>query len=105
MDQCATQHMNQEYTAQLFLYKELQQATNDFSPTHLIGEGGFGRVYYAELSDGRIAAVKQLDRAGRQGEKEFRVEVRACSLASSPAAFFDCESFGLRLPSRSDGSG
>lgn len=61
--------------AKIFSYKELQQATRDFSPKHLVGEGGFGRVYYAKLSDGRIAAVKRLDRAGRQGEKEFRVEV------------------------------
>ena len=68
---------DQEYVAKIFSYKELQQATRDFNPMHLVGEGGFGRVYYAKLSDGRVAAVKQLDRAGRQGEKEFRVEVGA----------------------------
>jgi hypothetical protein len=102
MDQFTTRHMNKEDTAHVFLYEELQKATNDFSPTHFIGEGGFGRVYYAELSNGRIAAAKQLERAGRQGEKEFQVEVRACSLSFLPRCLhtFENESFGLQLPSR-----
>ncbi|GAQ86778.1 Protein kinase superfamily protein [Klebsormidium nitens] len=75
---------DQEYVAKIFSYKELQLATRDFSPKHLVGEGGFGRVYYAKLSDGRVAAVKRLDRAGRQGEKEFRVEVDLLSRLASP---------------------
>lgn len=33
-----------------FSYKELADATNNFSVANRIGEGGFGTVYYAELS-------------------------------------------------------
>jgi hypothetical protein len=29
----------------LYTYKELRDATNDFSPASKIGEGGFGSVY------------------------------------------------------------
>lgn len=29
----------------IYKYKEIRQATNDFSPEYKIGEGGFGSVY------------------------------------------------------------
>lgn len=61
--------------AQVFTYKQLQHATNNFSPVNIVGHGGFGSVFRAVLADGRCAAIKQLDRAGKQGEHEFRVEV------------------------------
>lgn len=32
-----------------FSYKELANATNNFSGANKIGHGGFGEVYYAEL--------------------------------------------------------
>lgn len=32
-----------------FSYEELASATDDFSLSNKIGEGGFGAVYYAEL--------------------------------------------------------
>jgi chitin elicitor receptor kinase 1 len=32
-----------------FSYEELAKATDDFSISNKIGEGGFGAVYYAEL--------------------------------------------------------
>lgn len=63
--------------SQVFTYKQLQHATNNFSPVNVVGHGGFGSVFRAVLADGRLAAIKQLDRAGKQGEHEFRVEVRS----------------------------
>jgi hypothetical protein len=45
----------------VFTFKELQAATRNFNPTLLIGEGGFGRVYYGVL-DGREVAVKRLEK-------------------------------------------
>ncbi|CAI0437159.1 unnamed protein product [Linum tenue] len=47
----------------------------------MIGEGGFGRVYKGQLEDKVVVvAVKQLDRNGFQGNREFLVEVLMLSL-------------------------
>ncbi|KAJ9555088.1 hypothetical protein OSB04_009702 [Centaurea solstitialis] len=55
-----------------FSYKDLQDATNNF--TTKVGQGGFGSVYQGVLKDGSEIAVKQLEGIG-QGKKEFRAEV------------------------------
>ncbi|CAM8919557.1 unnamed protein product [Rhodiola kirilowii] len=38
---------------------ELEQATSNFSPNNIIGEGPFGSVYKGLLPDGAIAAIKR----------------------------------------------
>ncbi|OVA13857.1 Protein kinase domain [Macleaya cordata] len=55
-----------------FSYKELEEATNNF--TVKLGQGGFGSVYRGTLKDGTQLAVKKLEGIG-QGTKEFRAEV------------------------------
>lgn len=60
---------------QVYSYKELEAATNGFSPTNMIGDGEFGVVYRGGLSDGTVAAIKKLCREGKQGERAFRIEV------------------------------
>ncbi|KAK6142427.1 hypothetical protein DH2020_022775 [Rehmannia glutinosa] len=55
-----------------FSYEELANATNDFSISHKIGQGGFGAVYYAELR-GEKAAIKKMD---MQASKEFLAELK-----------------------------
>jgi hypothetical protein len=62
-----------------FSLKELQEATNDFSPSLYIGEGGFGKVYRGVLKDGTEVAIKRLISGGNQGDKEFLVEVEMLS--------------------------
>jgi hypothetical protein len=59
----------------VFTYKELELATDGFSESNVIGTGGFGLVFRGTLNDGTVAAIKKLHRDGRQGEREFRVEV------------------------------
>ncbi|XP_047311711.1 probable serine/threonine-protein kinase PBL7 isoform X2 [Impatiens glandulifera] len=67
--------------AQTFAFRELAAATKNFRPESLLGEGGFGRVYKGRLeSTGQVVAVKQLDRNGLQGNREFLVEVLMLSL-------------------------
>ncbi|XP_050365533.1 probable serine/threonine-protein kinase PBL25 [Argentina anserina] len=67
--------------AQTFTFRELATATKNFRQECLIGEGGFGRVYKGRLeATEQVVAVKQLDRNGLQGNREFLVEVLMLSL-------------------------
>ncbi|VFQ86303.1 unnamed protein product [Cuscuta campestris] len=76
---------NNKIAAQTFTFRELAAATKNFRKECLIGEGGFGRIYKGRLeSTGQIVAVKQLDRNGMQGNKEFLVEVFMLSLLHHP---------------------
>ncbi|KAL7166773.1 hypothetical protein ACSBR2_037451 [Camellia fascicularis] len=50
-------------------------ATNKFSDTNKIGEGGFGPVYKGQLSSGKDIAVKRLSTSSKQGVDEFKNEV------------------------------
>ncbi|XP_059445840.1 serine/threonine-protein kinase PBS1 [Corylus avellana] len=71
--------------AQTFTFRELAAATKNFRPESFLGEGGFGRVYKGRLeSTGQVVAVKQLDRNGLQGNREFLVEVLMLSLLHHP---------------------
>ncbi|KAI3787287.1 hypothetical protein L1987_41650 [Smallanthus sonchifolius] len=71
--------------AHTFTFRELVAATNNFSPDCFLGEGGFGHVYRGRLQgSGQIVAVKQLDRNGLQGNREFLVEVLMLSLLHHP---------------------
>ncbi|KAL3812825.1 hypothetical protein ACJIZ3_014093 [Penstemon smallii] len=71
--------------AQTFTFRELAAATKNFRQECLLGEGGFGRVYKGRLeTTGQVVAVKQLDRNGLQGNREFLVEVLMLSLLHHP---------------------
>ncbi|XBH72034.1 hypothetical protein VPH35_099421 [Triticum aestivum] len=55
-------------------FDEISQATNNFSETCTIGQGGFGKVYKGMLG-GQEVAVKRLSKDSQQGTKEFKNEV------------------------------
>jgi len=55
-----------------FSYEELFNATEGFSMSYKIGQGGFGAVYYAELR-GEKAAIKKMD---MQASNEFLAELK-----------------------------
>ncbi|KAJ7979507.1 Receptor-like kinase [Quillaja saponaria] len=59
----------------IFSYKELHTATNGFSEDYLLGEGGFGSVYWGKTNDGLEIAVKKLKAMNSKAEMEFAVEV------------------------------
>ncbi|XP_078428234.1 protein kinase superfamily protein isoform X2 [Wolffia australiana] len=59
----------------VFTFKQLQSATGGFLKGNLVGQGSFGSVYRGLLSDGRKIAVKLMDRSGKQGVEEFKMEV------------------------------
>ncbi|KAF8090414.1 hypothetical protein N665_0477s0019 [Sinapis alba] len=60
---------------------DLLKSTNSFSQANIIGCGGFGLVYKANLPDGSKAAVKKLSGDCGQMEREFQAEVEALSRA------------------------
>ena len=56
-----------------FTYKELENITNNFE--RLIGQGGFGLVYYGRLEDGTMVAAKMRSESSSHGLDEFLAEV------------------------------
>ncbi|XP_052208024.1 probable serine/threonine-protein kinase PBL23 [Diospyros lotus] len=72
-------------SAKILTLPDLSTATENFNPDLLVGEGGFGRVYKGHIASlNQDVAVKQLDRNGLQGNREFLVEVMMLSLLHHP---------------------
>ncbi|KAL4628730.1 hypothetical protein ACB092_05G260100 [Castanea dentata] len=59
----------------LFNFEKLASATKNFHLSNKLGQGGFGPVYWGQLSDGQEIAVKRLSKASGQGLQEFMNEV------------------------------
>ncbi|KAG6695146.1 hypothetical protein I3842_09G081700 [Carya illinoinensis] len=53
----------------------IMTATDDFSESNKLGQGGFGTVFKGLLSDGKEVAVKRLSFGSEQGSEEFINEV------------------------------
>uniref|UniRef100_A0A3N7EEZ8 Receptor-like serine/threonine-protein kinase n=1 Tax=Populus trichocarpa TaxID=3694 RepID=A0A3N7EEZ8_POPTR len=66
----------QDQELQMFDLGAMAIATENFSVTNKLGEGGFGPVYKGILKDGQEIAVKRLSRNSRQGPEEFKNEVK-----------------------------
>uniref|UniRef100_A0ACD5TKK5 Uncharacterized protein n=1 Tax=Avena sativa TaxID=4498 RepID=A0ACD5TKK5_AVESA len=63
-----------------YTLKDIKEATNNFNPNNILGQGGFGIVYKDILHDGNIAAVKRLKEFVSAGEGKFHTEVEVISL-------------------------
>ncbi|MBA0604751.1 hypothetical protein Godav_017393 [Gossypium davidsonii] len=57
----------------------VQEATNNFVESLVIGIGGFGKVYKGELNDGTKVAVKRGNPRSQQGLAEFQTEIEMLS--------------------------
>ncbi|CAN0878355.1 Probable LRR receptor-like serine/threonine-protein kinase At5g10290 [Linum grandiflorum] len=65
-----------------FSWRELQLATDNFNDKHILGQGGFGKVYKGVLPDGTKIAVKRLtDFESPGGDAAFQREVEMISVA------------------------
>ncbi|KAL1191153.1 PTI1-like tyrosine-protein kinase 3 [Cardamine amara subsp. amara] len=63
---------------------ELKEKTENFGSKALIGEGSYGRVYYANLDDGKAMAVKKLDNSSEpETNVEFLTQVSKVSRLKS----------------------
>ncbi|CAN8240863.1 unnamed protein product [Cochlearia groenlandica] len=58
-----------------FEMSTIRTATNNFSPSNKLGQGGFGSVYKGKLRNGKEIAVKRLSSSSGQGKEEFMSEV------------------------------
>nr|GEV81654.1 protein kinase-like domain-containing protein [Tanacetum cinerariifolium] len=73
-----------------FKLYELKSATNNFSISSKLGEGGFGPVYTGTIKSQRNSAkdlsvaVKQLGKRGFQGHKEWVTEVNVLGIVQHP---------------------
>ncbi|KAL6011188.1 hypothetical protein ACLOJK_001633 [Asimina triloba] len=62
-----------------FPFVALQEATNGFDESCVIGVGGFGKVYKGVLKDGVKVAVKRGNPQSQQGINEFQTEIEMLS--------------------------
>ncbi|KAH9301682.1 hypothetical protein KI387_013265, partial [Taxus chinensis] len=66
----ATKRSKSPITAISYSIADLQLATNSFNQENLIGEGALGRVYRAEIPNGKILAVKKIDNSASFVQKD-----------------------------------
>lgn len=62
-----------------FTLDELTMATNKFSSSSQVGQGGYGKVYKGILADGTVVAIKRAHEDSLQGSKEFFTEIELLS--------------------------
>ncbi|KAF7850614.1 hypothetical protein BT93_L5189 [Corymbia citriodora subsp. variegata] len=58
-----------------FDFETIRAATDNFSDSKKLGQGGFGALYMGQLYNGQEIAVKRLSQNSSQGEVEFKNEV------------------------------
>ncbi|CAO2833302.1 unnamed protein product [Amaranthus hypochondriacus] len=62
-----------------FSYQDMAVATNYFSDSQIVGQGGYGKVYKGILGDGTVVAIKRAQEGSLQGDKEFFTEIELLS--------------------------
>ncbi|XP_047333214.1 receptor-like cytoplasmic kinase 176 isoform X1 [Impatiens glandulifera] len=77
-----------------FTFSELKNATRNFRPDSVLGEGGFGSVFKGWIDEhllsaaipgtGLVIAVKKLNQEGLQGHKEWLAEINYLGLLKHP---------------------
>ncbi|KAK7287013.1 hypothetical protein RJT34_22419 [Clitoria ternatea] len=63
----------------VFRFKELALATDKFSSSTRVGQGGYGNVYKGILSNDTLVAIKRAEEGSLQGQKEFLTEIELLS--------------------------
>ncbi|KAG5603885.1 hypothetical protein H5410_025377 [Solanum commersonii] len=68
----------------VFSYEELEEATNKFSSSRELGDGGYGTVYYGKLKDGKEVAVKSLYENNHRQMQQFINEIEILTRLRHP---------------------
>ncbi|KAL0669465.1 hypothetical protein Bca4012_032169 [Brassica carinata] len=66
-----------------YIIEEIEEATEDFSPSRKIGEGGYGPVYKGSLDYTQVA-IKVLRPDAAQGRSQFQQEVEVLTCMRHP---------------------
>nr|XP_051209069.1 receptor-like serine/threonine-protein kinase SD1-8 isoform X2 [Lolium perenne] len=69
------EHADRNTEFPVLSFREIAAATNNFSESSIVGQGGFGNVYKGTLGDGMEIAVKRLRVGSVQGAVEFKNEI------------------------------
>ncbi|XP_020998772.1 LEAF RUST 10 DISEASE-RESISTANCE LOCUS RECEPTOR-LIKE PROTEIN KINASE-like 1.1 isoform X2 [Arachis duranensis] len=64
----------------IFDYADLRKATMQFHPDRILGEGGFGSVFYGKLQDGLEVAIKRFHNMRENSLKQFMNEIEILRL-------------------------
>ncbi|CAN6684325.1 unnamed protein product [Malus baccata var. baccata] len=70
------EYLGEDRELPLFDLTTIAKATDNFSSSNKLGEGGFGPVYKGTLMGGKEVAVKRLSKDSGQGMREFKNEVK-----------------------------
>lgn len=62
-----------------FTFEEMVKATDNFNEKKILGQGGYGKVYFGTLEDGQKVAVKRAEEGSLQGANEFETEIQLLS--------------------------
>ncbi|KAH8943060.1 hypothetical protein BDL97_13G029000 [Sphagnum fallax] len=62
-----------------FTFEELADITDQFDAKHVVGQGGYGKVYRGKLKDGQLVAIKRAEVGSLQGAHEFYTEIELLS--------------------------
>ncbi|KAK4402053.1 putative leucine-rich repeat receptor-like protein kinase [Sesamum angolense] len=65
--------------AKWFSFEDLKKCTNNFSESHCIGSGGYGKVYKGTVASTQVVAIKRAQQGSMQGATEFKTEIELLS--------------------------
>ncbi|KAJ1423420.1 UspA [Sesbania bispinosa] len=82
-DRVLTALAQNDYRYRKYTIEEIEEATEKFSPSKKVGEGGYGPVYKGQL-DHTLVAIKILNPEASQGRKQFQQEVEVLSCIRHP---------------------
>ncbi|XP_076946915.1 U-box domain-containing protein 34-like [Bidens hawaiensis] len=83
MQALTTDDDDRKFNYQRYTIEEIEEATEYFTPTRKIGEGGYGPVFKGRLSN-NLVAIKVLRPDAAQGRSQFQQEVEVLSCMRHP---------------------
>ncbi|XP_076957344.1 U-box domain-containing protein 35-like [Bidens hawaiensis] len=83
MQALTTDGDDRKFNYQRYTIEEIEEATEYFTPTRKIGEGGYGPVFKGRLSN-NLVAIKVLRPDAAQGRSQFQQEVEVLSCMRHP---------------------